>query len=192
METLRKMQSDYWLPIHPKVRKVIVVTIIGLITLVIALASLDSQAQSVQFDSNPSAPPISTGKILVHVVGQVVNPGVYELDGNSRVKDAIIAADGFKPKADQTSLNLARILTDGEQIIVGQSGKTSQSVSSKINVNRAPASELEKLPGIGPALAARIIDYRLANGSYQDLNDLGKVAGIGPKLLAKLKPEVSF
>lgn len=192
VDALRKLLADYWLPIHPKVRKGILFTFLGLVVVIVSLSSLNSQPQTVAFQPTDSKVTLQTNSIVVHVVGQVVHPGVYDLPANSRVKDAIIVADGFTPKADQASLNLARPLTDGEQLVVGDGHIAAVQADSKVNLNRATAQDLEKLPGIGPALAARIVDYRLANGSYQSAQDLGKVAGIGPKLLERLKPEVTF
>jgi competence protein ComEA len=113
--------------------------------------------------------------------------------------DAVFAAGGFTKGADQASINLARPLNDGEQILVASlsnesaGSSASASTSSKlVNLNRADASALDSLPGIGPTLAQRIMDYRQANGGFRSINDLGKVAGIGPSLLAKLQNLVTL
>jgi competence protein ComEA len=141
-------------------------------------------------------------KIYVHVVGYVVHPGLYALQVGDRVSDAIFAADGFGKHADQASINLARPLTDGEQIVVlGGSSKSlnsstfsapKSSAQSLVNLNHAPQSEIESLPGVGPTLASRIIDWRLANGGFKTKADLQKVAGIGDKLFGRLKDLVSL
>ena len=193
MDALRKLLADYWLPIHPKLRRVISITLLSLVIVIVALASIGNEPQKVAFTPTETQVDFDAGVVVVHVVGQVKNPGVYELPARSRVKDAVIAADGFSAKADQSSLNLARELVDGEQLVVGDGSRSLAELSDKkVNLNKAGASELEKLPGIGPALAARIIDYRLANGNYRNEQDLSKVEGFGPKLLARIKPEVTF
>lgn len=193
MDAINKLLADYWLPINPKLRRALGFTFFSLLIVILALASLNNQPQKIDSVTGETQISFEAATVVVHVVGQVNKPGVYELPANSRVKDAIISAEGFSQKADQSSLNLARELIDGEQVVVGDGSKPLQLEStSKINLNKATAAELEKLPGIGPALAARIVDYRLANGSYRKIDDLSKVAGIGPKLLTRLKPEVTF
>lgn len=152
-----------------------------------------------------SAPSVPTGSSVVHsptfyvhVVGQVKVPGVYELEVGSRLFDAVVAAGGFKDDADQASVNLARPLSDGEQIVVLKLGDQSSSTGSSrvgttsISLNRASESELESLPGVGPALANRIIDWRTANGGFKRKEDLLQVGGIGSKLFASLEKLVSL
>ena len=138
-------------------------------------------------------------KIFVHVVGQVAHPGLYVLPSGSRVADAVLAADGFNRFADQSSVNLARLLSDGEQIVVASRGGSlrsdaniSTSAAHTVNLNRASELEIESLPGVGPTLAGRIVDWRLANGGFKTKADLQKVAGIGDKLFAQLKDLVSL
>ena len=126
--------------------------------------------------------------LYVHVVGEVQSPGMYQLPIGARLVDAVFAAGGLTEDADNSSVNLARELTDGEQIIVfsisqeGQSPGTNS--SGLISLNRAGDKELEELPGIGPALAGRIIAWREANGGFKSVQDLLKVSGIGESLLA--------
>ena len=126
--------------------------------------------------------------LYVHVVGEVEAPGMYQLPIGARLVDAVFAAGGLTEEADNASVNLARELTDGEQIIVfsiSQEGQADGTTSSGlVSLNRAGDKELEDLPGIGPALAGRIVAWREANGGFKSVQDLLKVSGIGENLLA--------
>jgi competence protein ComEA len=138
--------------------------------------------------------------IFVHVAGRVKVPGVYSAPKGSRLYEIVALAGGFSAGADQSSINLARTVEDGEQISVlkvgdALSGSASSAVISgvnatKINLNRATPEELDSLPGVGPKLAARIIDWRAANGGFNHYADLLEVGGIGDKLYASIKPMV--
>ena len=139
---------------------------------------------------------IKSPKIFVHVAGSVKAPGIYQLDSGSRVYDAVLAAGGFTTKANQASVNMARALNDGEQLLVssGSGNQTFQESpsSSLISLNQASASQLEDLPGVGPALAGRMVDWRTANGGFKSKEDLLNVAGIGDKLFASVKDLVTL
>jgi competence protein ComEA len=134
--------------------------------------------------------------LIVDVQGEVKSPGVYELPMNSRVNDALKAAGGALNSADLSYLNQARLIKDGEQIFVDRkiSGSVKRTrsiaVNGILNLNRASAKELEKLPGIGPVLASRIIEYRKINGNFQSIDELGKVQGIGASTLEKFKSKI--
>jgi competence protein ComEA len=147
-------------------------------------------------DSTAVSGDVQAPKIYVHVAGSVKSPGIYQLDSGTRVYDAVLAAGGFTSKANQSSVNMARALTDGEQLVVSsESGGTSFQVapsSSQISLNQASSSQLEDLPGVGPALAGRIIDWRVANGGFKAKEDLLNVAGIGDKLFASFKDLVTL
>jgi competence protein ComEA len=137
--------------------------------------------------------------ILVHVAGAVVNRGVYDLPLGSRVIDAIEAAGGGTDAANIHALNLAALLRDEDYIYVPtmeeetiMSGVNAVANNTgKINLNRASKEELETLPGIGPALASRIITYRETNGPFRRVDELKKVSGIGDVRFEELKDLVT-
>jgi competence protein ComEA len=142
-----------------------------------------------------------TATIFVHILGAVEAPGLYELRDGARAVDAVAAAGGFSAKADQAGLNLARFVTDGEQIIVPKIGDNPASssgisgggavVPGKVNINTADAATLETLPRIGPAMSARIIAWRDSNGRFTTIDDLMSVTGIGDKTFDGLKDLVT-
>lgn len=123
---------------------------------------------------------------FVHISGAVLTPGVYPISSGMRLFEVIALAGGFAKNADQDSINLARTVADGEQILVSRGGVSAKS-DGLIHLNRATVAELDKLPGLGPTLAARIIDWREANHGFQSVDDLRKVGGIGDKLFAALR-----
>lgn len=130
--------------------------------------------------------PIASTSLVVHVIGQVRRPGVVELPPGSRVLDAVEAAGGVRPGTVVTE-NLARLVVDGEQInISGQSSSAGGSDDGRVSINSANASEIEQLPGVGPVLAQRIVDYREAHGSFRQLRDLLNVPGIGDSKYAQI------
>lgn len=130
--------------------------------------------------------------IEVHVAGWVESPGVVRLPEGSIVADAVAAAGGFRPGASADAVNLAARLSDGEQVMVGGPGETAPEASSdgRVDINRASASELESLPGVGPVLAERIVAYREANGPFHEVEDLLDVPGIGESKLASMRDRI--
>lgn len=146
--------------------------------------------------------------IAVHVIGAVPRPGLYEFAEGARVQDAIDAAGGLLAGANVDTINLAALLEDGQQLNIpfaeGQGPSTSNndtslvlpgatntpSVSEStdlININTASAEELDSLPGIGPTIAQRIVDYRDENGPFQTIEDIMNVSGIGPSTFDNIK-----
>ena len=132
----------------------------------------------------PDEPIAATG-IVVHVIGDVRNPGVVELPQGARVMDAVEAAGGVLPRTVVTE-NLARVLVDGEQINIGQAKASAASTDGRVSVNSASASQIEQLPGVGPVLAQRIVEYRDSHGSFRQLRDLLNVPGIGDSKYAQI------
>jgi competence protein ComEA len=141
-------------------------------------------------------------RLVVDVVGKVHHPGVYHLPDDARVDDALHAAGGPLRGVDLSSLNLARRLIDGEQIAVGVAGaapptaaagtgSASGPVSGPVNLNTAGIAQLEALPGVGPVLAQRILDWRTAHGRFASVDQLREVTGIGESRFADLKPLVT-
>ena len=126
--------------------------------------------------------------LYVHIVGEIKTPGMYQLPLGARLVDAVFAAGGLTADADNSSVNLARELSDGEQIVVFRVGEIAEAGGSApgglISINRATAEQLEELPGIGPALSSRIIAYRDANGGFKTKEDLLNVSGIGDSIFA--------
>jgi competence protein ComEA len=189
--------TQWWFDLHFSRNQKIALLIIA--SVVLALSVLIVLRGNTQINAVPEIIPVTIAEpeIFVDVTGAVNNPGVYTLTGRSRVIDAIKAAGDSAPGADLSTINLARVLNDGEQIyvdstIVNSSGqRVSKKVSSgPININRATLRQLDALDGIGPVIAGRIIEYRKKNGSFLSVDDLQKVSGIGAAKFAQIKSKV--
>jgi competence protein ComEA len=167
------------------------------------------EAVPVPGPSSSGSPPLAAS-IYVHVAGRVRHPGVYAFHDGDRVIDAIRRAGGARTHADLRSINLAALLTDGEQIVVarrmpgsqipaasgtsssgGSGGGTGGGAGDLVNLNTATLDELETLPGIGPVLGQRIVDYRDQHGPFGVIEDLMNVSGIGDQRFADLKPYIT-
>ncbi len=150
----------------------------------------------------PPPPPTPTpSPIEVYITGAVARPGVYSLPPDARVEDAVSAAGGLTGEADAAAINLAQPLRDGDHVHIPAQGEEAVTVSDRVpraaeegaevqfpvDVNTAPAEALEAIPGIGPAMAARIIEGR----PYGAVDDLLRVRGIGPTTLEKIRPYVT-
>ncbi|MGH3242161.1 MAG: helix-hairpin-helix domain-containing protein [Spirillospora sp.] len=157
-------------------------------------------------DTRPSTsagPAAAVSSVVVHVVGKVRHPGVITLPSGSRVAEAIKAAGGMRPGAKTGHLNLARKLVDGEQIPVGvrrpapaagappaSPPGTTSTPGTPLDLNTATADQLDDLPGVGPVLAQRIVDFRTQHGGFRSVEQLQDVSGIGARRFTDLKPMV--
>ncbi|MFE0133708.1 helix-hairpin-helix domain-containing protein [Streptomyces sp. NPDC059037] len=142
----------------------------------------------------------AAGGVVVDVSGKVRSPGILRLPAGSRVADALKAAGGVRPGADLDGLNRARLLIDGEQVVVGApatapavpgagaaAGPTGASPAAPVGLNTATAEQLDGLPGVGPVLAQHIIDYRTEHGGFRSVDELREVNGIGDRRFADLR-----
>ena len=141
----------------------------------------------------------TSATVVVSVVGLVARPGLVTLPTGSRVADAVEAAGGLLPEADPASINLAALVSDGEQIAVGVPGAAAPVPGSAaaagpgalVDLNTASPAELDALPGIGPVLAERIVAWRTEHGGFASVDQLREVPGIGEAKYASLEPEVT-
>lgn len=150
--------------------------------------------------SAPRTPPVgeaarTSSTVVVSVVGQVARPGLVTLPSGARVADAVQAAGGLLPGTDPAVVNLAAVVSDGQQIAVAVPGaapvgQASSGSAAPVDINTATSGDLDALPGIGPVLAQRIVAYRQEHGPFRTAEQLADVPGIGPALCARLAPLV--
>lgn len=168
---------------------------IGVLFIIIFSSQDQSEVEIISASPEPE-------KIVVHVSGAVIKPGLYQLDADARINDALVLAEGLSAEADrewfQQHINLAQKIDDGAKLYIPFQGEeTSQDnglgslKDGKVNLNTCTRVELETLPGIGPATAEKIISYRQENGSFSQVEDLKKVSGIGEKTFADLEDQLS-
>ena len=178
--------------------------VVAVLAAVVIFQTLSAGSRSPLLESLTPAPsPQATATpspLRVYVSGAVQKPDVYTLPPDSIVKDAVLAAGGAAADADLDRINLAYPLGDGQQVYVPRQGEQSlpdrlqsapdsilQPGASRVNINTSGQAELESLPGIGPALATRILDYRQTHGPFQSVDEIDNVPGIGDAILDKIR-----
>lgn len=144
----------------------------------------------------------TSSKIIVDIKGEVNKPGVYELEGDARVKEVILKAGGLTKKAEEKQLNLAEKLSDQQMIYVPNKSEaiemqapnenSEEQSDEMIDINAADLNELQKINGVGPAKAQAIIDYREENGSFKTVDELGEISGFGEKTVEKLRDSIKI
>jgi competence protein ComEA len=156
----------------------------ALLTSLIWVAASPPRGEAIKLNPPPTQVPIT-----VHVTGAVATPGLYLLPQDSRVNDAIKSAGGFLANADKSFVNLAAPVKDGDKINVPElmPGLAIGGTGLQVNINSATEPELENLPGIGPTLAQKIIDYRTQYGFFATIDDIKKVPGIGDSIFKEIQ-----
>jgi competence protein ComEA len=194
---------ERWLPGGARVRRprTVVLALAGVAVLAALAAALGMWLSRPVLEQPPalpvSVPPTAAhsaetgrpGPLVISVVGRVARPGLVTVPDGSRVADVLRAAGGALPDADLTQLNLARKVSDGEQIAVGvpQAAPAAGQPPGKVDLNTATQTDLETLPGVGPAMAQRILQWRAKNGRFRSVDQLREVDGIGATRFDHLK-----
>ena len=177
------------------------VILLFIAALAAGLTAYNLSQESTALPLDPATVIPEAAALTVYVSGAVVRPGVVTVADGSRVEQAVTACGGVLPTADLEAVNLAQPLKDGMQVRVleksGQGGAAETAAPAagkdeRVNINTADAKALDALPGIGPAMAQRIIEYRTTNGAFQSLEELKKVRGIGEAKYEKLKDRVAL
>lgn len=195
-------------------RRIIGGTLLGALTLAVVLVLRARQHDTLVLQVQPVG---DATAIRVYVGGAVISPGLYTLPRGSRVAEALDAAGGAGPNADTSKLGMAAPLNDADQVIVPERRATQPATTAPaqgnggdatptkapapegtaqlagpIDINAATAAELDGLPGIGPTLAQRIVDYRETNGPFQTVEELADVRGISDAMVAQLRPLITI
>lgn len=199
----------------PKIKLIDGIFILGFLLIVVGIG-MNFREQfweksEVKIDSKKISPTgiievKSDNKVVIDIEGEVIKPGLYELEGEVRINNVLEVAGGLSAKADREwikkNLNLADRVVDGQKIYIPRVGEVKEISSKlvlgssdkkgKISLNQASLEELDKLSGIGPALGGRIISYRKKNGGFKNIEELKLVSGIGDKLFEKIKDDISL
>ena len=169
------------------------------------IVTASAPGSPVEASGSAAAPTSARPEVVVHVVGAVRRPGLVRLTAGGRVQDALDAAGGLTRAARPGRLNLAQLLADGQQVVIGTAGdatsevrdgsppagsSTGTSAAATVDLNKATAAELEQLPGVGPVTAAAILAWRSQHGRFTAVTELQQVDGIGPKTYAQIAPNV--
>lgn len=198
------------MPVLPVPRRYALLAVALLLTLLAVagrtLAGAGASVSAAPVEAVRARAPASAGggaaAVVVHVVGAVRAPGLYELAEGARVADAVRRAGGATARADLAGLNLAAPVADGIQILVPRRGPESAGASgprdagagatpAKVSLSSATLAELDALPGVGPVTAQKILDHRQAHGGFRSVDDLDAIAGIGPARIEQLRELVT-
>lgn len=175
----------------------VIVLALGALAVAVIVGVLRGAGGATEVTSAPVTVASASASLYVHVSGAVNSPGLYVLRVDARVVDAVAAAGGLTEDAEATGVNLARPVSDGEQLVVPRVGEVAPAAAGgadadgRVNLNTADEAALDTLPRVGPAIAARIIEWREANGRFASVDDLLLVPGIGPKMLESLRELVT-
>jgi len=203
-----------------KKEKIIIVTIVVILLISLILYFFDKEDEEEYIDVNNEIANLTNEEIMeeteegeeiiLHVIGAVKNPGIVKIKEGSRIVDVIEAAGGITEDADISKINLAYIIEDGQKIFVpsradeiteeteyvtSESGDNiivddNEGENSMVNINKATQTELETLPGIGPAMALRIIEHREENGNFENIEEIKNVKGIGDAKFENIKNNI--
>jgi len=171
---------------------------VGLVAVVVTLGPASARTPVELSLPRASAPPVSivAPMVIVHVSGAVAEPGVFRVDPGARVGDLVDVAGGFTPAADPDRVNLAAVVRDGDQVHIPELDEVTPAdaaagTGGRVDLNRAGLQALQTLPGIGPALAAAIVEHRERFGNFRDVESLENVSGIGPAKLDGIRDLVT-
>jgi competence protein ComEA len=183
-----------------------IIAIVAAITYYVDESGKSVELEAASTNENMTVSPMTVengNKLVVYVTGAVNSPGVIELPEGSRIVDAVNKCGGMNESADTENINLAQKITDAAQIKIPirsentntvslSDGKSNSIDNNRVNINTADESVLDTLPGIGPAMAKRIVEYRQNQGNFQSIDDLKKVRGIGEAKYIKLKDKITI